>query len=448
MEKEKSLRDYRTFSPDLGVPRFEGLNRVPDDLRPERSNATWPRVFMREDQALRAFSEPGVSRRRGTEGKSNCNYDGERHQPGVSLRCDTEVKSNYNYDGERHQPGVSLRCDTEVESNCNYDGERHQPGVSLRCDTEVESNCNYDGERHQPGVSLRRDTEVKSYYNYDEERHGRRVLRPQQATDRLLRTPRRRSRSSSSGSRDEARERLKNRGLRPKSNMDSRLGRKRSHNCEVADEGDRNPISETGLDPPTTFDVLAIENCEQDWIATVQSADEEVKKIKETLLDPDSRQVMDIHKNYKLKNNRIYRMVGDEIKWLVLDDTVNVTSTDKLAEIRDEAGKKIRDTQVKDKERFNSQRKAAKTYSAGDLVRIERRVHNDGQSQKLAVKYQGPYRVIKALPNDRYVIEDTPLSRKNNRRYEAVVAVDKMQPWLNYSRNLESSCEESGSDAD
>ncbi|KAL4709308.1 hypothetical protein ACJJTC_013368 [Scirpophaga incertulas] len=212
--------------------------------------------------------------------------------------------------------------------------------------------------------------------------------------------------------------------------------------------GDRNPISETGLDPPTTFDVLAIENCEQDWIATVQSADEEVKKIKETLLDPDSRQVMDIHKNYKLKNNRIYRMVGDEIKWLVLDDTVNVTSTDKLAEIRDEAGKKIRDTQVKDKERFNSQRKAAKTYSAGDLVRIERRVHNDGQSQKLAVKYQGPYRVIKALPNDRYVIEDTPLSRKNNRRYEAVVAVDKMQPWLNYSRNLESSCEESGSDAD
>ncbi|KAL4718055.1 hypothetical protein ACJJTC_015957, partial [Scirpophaga incertulas] len=156
MEKEKSLRDYRTFSPDLGVPRFEGLNRVPDDLRPERSNATWPRVFMREDQALRAFSEPGVSRRRGTEGKSNCNYDGERHQPGVSLRCDTEVKSNYNYDGERHQPGVSLRCDTEVESNCNYDGERHQPGVSLRCDTEVESNCNYDGERHQPGVSLRR----------------------------------------------------------------------------------------------------------------------------------------------------------------------------------------------------------------------------------------------------------------------------------------------------
>ncbi|KAL4711102.1 hypothetical protein ACJJTC_009473 [Scirpophaga incertulas] len=120
--RKKSLRDYRTFSPDLGVLRFEGLNRVPEDLRPEPSNATWPRVFMREDQALRAFSEPGVSRRRGTEG--------------VSLRCDTEVESNCNYDGERHQPGVSLRCDTEVESNCNYDGERHQPGVSLRRDTE------------------------------------------------------------------------------------------------------------------------------------------------------------------------------------------------------------------------------------------------------------------------------------------------------------------------
>lgn len=40
-------------------------------------------------------------------------------------------------------------------------------------------------------------------------------------------------------------------------------------------------------------------------------------------------------------------------------------------------------------------------------------------------------RVMKALPNDHYVIEDTPLTRKA-RRYEAVVAADKIFPWFSY----------------
>ncbi|KAG6439129.1 hypothetical protein O3G_MSEX000509, partial [Manduca sexta] len=79
----------------------------------------------------------------------------------------------------------------------------------------------------------------------------------------------------------------------------------------------RNPVEGNEPELPERLDMLSIETTEQDWIVTVQSADEEVKKIKEILSDPDSKQVMDIHKNYRLKNNRVYRVVEDEIKWLV-----------------------------------------------------------------------------------------------------------------------------------
>ncbi|KOB77587.1 Transposon Ty3-G Gag-Pol polyprotein [Operophtera brumata] len=87
-------------------------------------------------------------------------------------------------------------------------------------------------------------------------------------------------------------------------------------------------------------------------------------------------------------------------------------------------------------------RKAPTQYEVGDLVRIERQVQHDGKSQKLSVKYQGPYRIVKLLPNDRFLVEDTPLTRKHGRKYEAVVAIDKIQPWMNFNRDLESGSSE------
>lgn len=123
----------------------------------------------------------------------------------------------------------------------------------------------------------------------------------------------------------------------------------------------------------------------------------------------------------------------------VIHDTLNIASAEELDSIRNEANKRVEIQQQKDVERFNKNRKQGRKYSVGDLVRIERQVQHDGNSQKLVAKYQGPYRILKLLPNDRFVIEDTPLSRKNNRRYEGIIALDKIQPWLNFDRNFNDS---------
>ncbi|KAL4702389.1 hypothetical protein ACJJTC_005665 [Scirpophaga incertulas] len=63
--------------------------------------------------------------------------------------------------------------------------------------------------------------------------------------------------------------------------------------------------------------------------------------------------------------------------------------------------------------KFNKSRKAPKQYQVGDLVRIEKDIRTEsGHSRKLLPKCIGPYRISKVLGNDRYEIEDTPITRK------------------------------------
>lgn len=104
-----------------------------------------------------------------------------------------------------------------------------------------------------------------------------------------------------------------------------------------------------------------------------------------------------------------------------------------LDDIRAEAETRIERQNIISKTRYDGKRKPGKQYKPGDLVRIVRAIasNSSGQSKKLEPKLQGPYRIIKVLPNDRYLVEDTPLSRKG-RRYEAIIAVDKIYPWMNF----------------
>lgn len=107
-----------------------------------------------------------------------------------------------------------------------------------------------------------------------------------------------------------------------------------------------------------------------------------------------------------------------------------------LSNVRSEASEKVRKQQEIAKKNFDRHRKVPTTYKTGDLIKIERTLTDKatlGKSRKLVAKFQGPYHIVKILPNDRFLVEDTPITRKGNRRYENIVAIDKIHPWLNFN---------------
>lgn len=78
----------------------------------------------------------------------------------------------------------------------------------------------------------------------------------------------------------------------------------------------RNPTTELdSSEERCILDVLQIEM--KDWIATVQSADDEIKRIKEILENRETKHIADIHKNYKLKGGYVYKLIDGKIKWVM-----------------------------------------------------------------------------------------------------------------------------------
>lgn len=121
----------------------------------------------------------------------------------------------------------------------------------------------------------------------------------------------------------------------------------------------------------------------------------------------------------------------------ILDDTREPV-TENLNQVRIDTAKRIIDQQVKSKVRYDSKRITTHTYNIGDLVSVNREIPSDSCSKKLAAKFQGPFKITKVLPNDRYLIESTPLTRKpGQRKYENIVAIDKLKPWLVFNRDCE-----------
>lgn len=119
------------------------------------------------------------------------------------------------------------------------------------------------------------------------------------------------------------------------------------------------------------------------------------------------------------------------------------TSKNNRMEIRQKINAHIDVSQQKQKEAFDKHRCRPTDFRIGDLVRIERQVPATGQSKKLVPKFQGPYKITAVFDHDRFQVEDTPITRKGGRRFSTTVAIDKMKPWLNFSRPHENEMESS-----
>lgn len=133
----------------------------------------------------------------------------------------------------------------------------------------------------------------------------------------------------------------------------------------------------------------------------------------------------------------------------ILNDIVRETQEDTdLVTMRESVKDKIDEEQQKVKQAHDKNRRPARLYNEGDLVKITRTSFtNDGKSKKLISPYVGPYRVIAVLGNDRYRVAAVPgLSSTKNKR-KTTVASDRMLPWvhvaaLNVNQSAEGSEEE------
>lgn len=100
-----------------------------------------------------------------------------------------------------------------------------------------------------------------------------------------------------------------------------------------------------------------------------------------------------------------------------------------MERIRTEASEKISKAQEYNKKYFDGKRKKPYQYEVDDLVVIRNFDSTVGSARKLIPQYKGPYRVIKKLRNDRYVLSDLENFQVTQKPYVGTWEVSNMKPW-------------------
>lgn len=93
-------------------------------------------------------------------------------------------------------------------------------------------------------------------------------------------------------------------------------------NMRHADALSRNPLPSTShdfddLNDMREFDILRVDTLDTtQWLHTVQMTDPKLKLIK-TVLSQNNKDLKDICNNYVMKDDKLYRKIGDSLKWVV-----------------------------------------------------------------------------------------------------------------------------------
>ena len=134
--------------------------------------------------------------------------------------------------------------------------------------------------------------------------------------------------------------------------------------------------------------------------------------------------------------------VVDALKEFILDqDKIEVRD---LSKIRNKAAERMEKTRIENEQYVNNKRKVAREYTEGDLVVIK---NYEASSSKLTPSYRGPYRVIKRLRNDRYIVADVEGCQISQKPYKGTWEAANMKPWRN-GRNVEQSEQMNDLDSD
>lgn len=105
------------------------------------------------------------------------------------------------------------------------------------------------------------------------------------------------------------------------------------------------------------------------------------------------------------------------------------TETRDLKANRDLAMENIERSQKYNKNYFDKHHKKPQNYKVGDYVVIRNFENKPGTSKKLIPYMKGPYEIVRALRNDRYIIKSLDEYDGANRPYEGTWSAENMRPW-------------------
>lgn len=111
--------------------------------------------------------------------------------------------------------------------------------------------------------------------------------------------------------------------------------------------------------------------------------------------------------------------------------------------LRSQASENIDKSQKRNLEWHIRNRKPHIQFQEGDYVLIRNIDTTIGTNKKFVPKFRGPYRVHKALPNDRYVIRDIENCQITQIPYDGIIEASRIRK---YVEREETFCEESDSE--